>query len=339
MAKSIPENRSKKLTFYSEKDKRFDSRKYENQDLMRIFNEAIERCSELNARFKNYPKRLLSCARTLFFSQHAKLETGEAWFKLAWAEFCRIRHCPICQSRLSMKWVAKFHQIIPELEKEYSNTQFILLTLTVPNCEITELRAKLQEMNSAWNRMANRAFFKEKILGFIRATEVTRNPNDNSAHPHFHVLLHVKNSYFNGRNLITRAKWLEYWQSAMRDDSITQVDVRKVRESKKKSKSENLIAGALEVVKYSTKHDNIAQNAEWFIEYAIQVDRLRFMSTGGTLKDLMADIERDDLINIEEDGVKDESLSPDDGFRLAFDWDDKKHYRRNEKKDYYDPDF
>lgn len=337
MKSSIAERKGKKLIEYSKKDKRFDDRKYENQDLMAIFNDEIQRSSEIKAKFGKYPKRLFNCARSLFFSQHAELETGEAFFKLASAEFCRIRHCPICQSRLSMKWTAKFHQIIPKLEEEYPNTQFILMTLTVKNCEITELRKTIQHMNTAWNRMTNRAFFKKQILGFIRATEVTRNIDNNTAHPHFHILLHVRNSYFAGINYIKRDDWLQYWRDAMRDQTITQVDVRKVRESKRKSKAENLIAGALEVVKYATKHDNIANDAKWFIEYAIQVDRLRFMATGGTLKGLIADLENDDLINIEEDGVKDENLSPDEGFRLAFDWDGKKHYRRNEKKDYIDP--
>lgn len=339
MEKSITETKGKKLTAYSKKDRRFDDRKYENQDLMGIFNDEIQRSSESMARFGKYPKRLLNCARSLFFSQHAELETGEAFFKLAWAEFCRIRHCPICQSRLSMKWTAKFHQIIPKLEEAHPKTQFILMTLTVRNCQITDLRETIQGMNTAWNRMANRAFFKKQILGYIRATEVTRNADTNTAHPHFHVLLHVRNSYFAGTNYIKRDDWLQHWRDAMRDQTITQVDVRKVRESKKKTKVENLVAGALEVVKYATKHDNIADDAKWFIEYVIQVDRMRFMATGGTLKDLIADLDNDDLINIEEDGVKDESLSADDGFRLAFDWDDKKHYRRNEKKDYNDPDF
>lgn len=339
MRKSVTPEQPKKLVSYSKKDRRFDKRKYENQELMAIFNNEIQRSSENNARFSKYPKRLFNCARSLFFSQHAELETGEAFFKLAWAEFCRIRHCPVCQSRWSMKWVAKFHQIIPTLAESYPDTQFILVTLTVPNCEITELKETIQSMNTAWNRMANRAFFKKKILGFIRATEVTRNAENNTAHPHFHVLLHVRNSYFAGANYIKREDWRQYWRDAMRDQSITQVDVRKVRQSRDKTKAENLIAGALEIVKYATKHENISENAQWFIEYVIQVDKMRFMATGGTLKELMSDLEKEDLINIEEDGVKDESLSPDDGFRLAFDWDEKKHYRRNEKKDHQDPDF
>jgi len=335
MEKIVPQN-TKKLTEYSKKDKKFDKRKYENQELEEIFYNAVQSEFERYGRFKNYPKRLIACALTLWFSQHAHLETGEAFYKLAFAEFCRIRHCPVCQSRLSMKWIAKFHQIMPKLEIEYPKTQFLLLTLTVPNCKVGDLRETIQEMNTAWNRMANRAFFKKQILGYIRATEVTMNPKNKTAHPHFHVLLHVKNSYFAGSNYIKQDTWLQHWRDAMRDDSITQVDIRKVRESKKKTKSENLVSGALEIVKYATKHENIAQDAEWFMEYVLQVDRLRFMATGGTLKNLMADLDNDDLIHNDEDGVTDAELSKDDGYRMAFDWDNKRHYRRAEKLDRVD---
>lgn len=328
-----------KLSNRSKKDRKWDRRKAENTQLEDIFEQAINdssKCKSINQRFKNYPKRLFECARRLWFADRADIESGEEVLKLAKAEFCRIRHCPICQSRLSMKWVAKFHQIMPELMKKHSDTQFILLTLTVPNCEVTDLKKTLQLMNTAWNRMSNRAFFKKQILGFIRATEVTRNPVNNTAHPHFHVLLHVRNSYFNGRNLVTRNQWLDYWRSAMRDPSITQVDVRKVRESKKKTKEENLVHGALEVVKYATKHDNITAHTEFFLEYAIQVDRLRFMATGGTLKEMMADIERDDLVHIDEEHTAESNLSKDYGGRLCFKWDNQRNYRRYAKGDFVD---
>lgn len=337
MSKIITQKKESLLADRSKEDRRWDDRKKENQELERLFISAMQssvRAELIKEKFGNYPKRLFECAQNLWFADRANRETGEEVLKLAKAEFCRIRHCPICQSRLSMKWIAKFHQIMPSLLEKYKNTQFILLTLTVPNCEITELRAKIQEMNQAWHRMKNRAFFNKKILGFIRATEVTRNAIKGTAHPHFHCLLHVRNSYFNGRNFINRDQWLKYWQEAIRDFSITQVDVRSVRNTKK-SDEENLLKGALEVVKYATKHDNITAHVEWFIEYALQVERMRFMATGGTLKDLIADLEKDDLIHVDDERTKEENLTEDSGARLCFKWD-KANYRRYQKGDFVD---
>ena len=337
MPKIIAQDDIKFLSKRSEKDRSWDEKKYNNQLLEKMFsvlNPNFHR--EFFERFKKYPERFRGCSDYLSFAVRAELETGLEILKLVDAQFCRIRHCPICQARLSMRWIAKFHQIMPALLKDFPQTQFILLTLTVPNCEIKNLKTTIQEMNKGWDRLSKRKFFKDKILGFIRATEVTKNHDTKKAHPHFHILLHVRNSYFNGRNLVTRNEWKQFWRECMRDETITQVDVRKVRESKKKTKKENLIGGALEVVKYATKQSNIADEPLWFFEFCVQVDRLRFMATGGTLRELMADLDKDDLLNIEEEITKEENLSPDLGERIVFKWDRKKNYKRDPKKDYFE---
>lgn len=335
MPKIITQDDTNFLFKRSKKDQNWDTKKLDNQKLEKMFsvlNPNFHR--EFYERFKKYPERFRGCSDYLAFAVRAELETGLEILKLVDAKFCRIRHCPICQSRLSMRWIAKFHQIMPILLQDHSDTQFILLTLTVPNCEVNDLKKTIQNMNKGWDRLVKRKFFKDKILGFIRSTEVTKNQKNKTAHPHFHVLLHVKNSYFNGRNFITRDDWKKYWCDSVRDQSITQVDVRKIRESKNKTKEENLIGGALEVVKYATKQSNIADDPLWFFQFCVQIDRLRFMSTGGTLRKLIADLDRDDLLNIDDEKTKEENLSEDFGDRIVFTWDRKKHYRRDPDKDY-----
>lgn len=337
MSESVTQKKINILSERSKKDAKWDQRKILNQDLEKIFSKINPfKQNEFYEKFKNYPKRLKGCSDFLEFALRADKETGLEVLKLSYAEFCRIRHCPICQSRLSMKWIAKFHQIMPDLLNQYENTQFLLLTLTIKNCDVQNLRSTIQSMNKAWDRLCKRKFFKEQILGFIRSTEVTKN-NNNEAHPHFHVLLHVKNSYFNGRNYVSQIKWISIWRSCLKVNYDPIVDIRKVRESKKRTKEENLISGALEVVKYATKQSNIVADENWFFEFCLQVDRLRFMSTGGSLKELIADLEKDDLIHIEEDeSEKEENLSEDLGDRIVFVWDNKKHYRRDPKRDYVD---
>lgn len=336
MSGSVSQNKFNVLALRSKKDKKWDEKKLENDNLRKIF----ERISFKNrdrffSKFKNYPKRLKGCSDFLEFALRADKETGLEVLKLSYAEFCRIRHCPICQSRLSMKWVARFHEIVPILLKEHKNTQFLLLTLTVKNCDVKDLRKTIVDMNRGWDRLVKRKFFKDKILGFIKGIEVTKNSETKKAHPHFHVLLHVRNSYFNGRNFVTQKEWTDVWQDVLRINYVPVVDVRKIRESKKLSKKDNLVKGALEVVKYATKQSNIADDDDWFLEYCIQVDKLRFISTGGSLRKLFADIKTDNLLNIDEDNVtKEENLAPDSGERSCFFWDGKKNYIRNPKKDY-----
>ena len=67
-------------------------------------------------------------------------------------------------------------------------------------------------MNKSWHRLVKRKEFMAGVEGWIRTTEITRpkDPKDKNkknkricpvtgnthAHPHFHVLLMVKSSYF-----------------------------------------------------------------------------------------------------------------------------------------------
>lgn len=82
--------------------------------------------------------------------------------------------------------------------------------------------------------------------------EGDHNPNYDTYHPHFHVILAVNKSYFTSRDYLKQEKWLEMWRECMNDDSITQVDIRKVRSSEK---SEN--GAVLEVAKYSAKSNEL----------------------------------------------------------------------------------
>ena len=83
--------------------------------------------------------------------------------------------------------------------------------------------------------------------------EVTRNKRNGTYHPHFHIVLAVLPSYFNN-TYIKRDDWLHMWQQSMKDDSITQVDVRTVRNKKTGETSGAAVGSAVaEVAKYAVK--------------------------------------------------------------------------------------
>src|SRR5690625_1270461 len=83
------------------------------------------------------------------------------------------------------------------------------------------------------------------------------NPNYDTYHPHFHVLIAVDKNYFNNSwSYIKRDRWLEVWQQVTKNPLITQVDVRKVRSLK-----ENRI---FEIAKYSAKVSDYLQNQKVF---------------------------------------------------------------------------
>ncbi len=196
-------------------------------------------------------------------------------------------------------WQARFLKALPAIEAAHPRARWLFLTLTVRNCPITDLRATIQSMNKAWHRLVKRPEFAA-VQGWIRTTEVTRAQND-YAHPHFHVLLMVKPGYFAGKNYVTQQRWTELWQECARLDYTPIVDIRIVRQ-KPGSASSPLRSAVAETLKYAVKPSDMRD--DWLIELTRQVHRLRFIASGGVLKDILRETEEteQDLMLADEDG-------------------------------------
>ena len=313
------------LTDYSARDKPWDVHRAQAQAVQAIYG-AVED-------FERYAERISQCSGVLRFGMNVDPETGEIGLKLREAQFCRVRHCPVCQWRRSLMWLARFYQSLPEIQQAHPKARWLFLTLTVRNPDITDLRATLQAMNQAWRRLVVRKEFK-RVTGWIRTTEVTRG-KDGSAQPHFHCLLMVPPSMF-AKNYVTQARWTELWQECARLDYTPMVDVRAVKDKAPKGESDpDPIAGlrkaAAETLKYAVKPSDMTDDPEWFIEMTRQVHRLRFVATGGALKDVLrVDEETDqDMVLADEPATQ-----QDDGARLAFSWRPSElRYRRFERGD------
>src|SRR5699024_9369280 len=124
-----------------------------------------------NAEFERYAERMADCSTFLAYG------FSDDGLKLKNANFCRVRHCPVCQWRRSMLWKSFMYVAYEEIKVKYPTHRWLFLTLTVKNCEITELRDTLQDMNDAWRRLIKRVEFMKGVEGWIRTTEVTR-PKD-----------------------------------------------------------------------------------------------------------------------------------------------------------------
>ncbi|MFI3123081.1 MAG: protein rep, partial [Methylococcales bacterium] len=197
--------------------------------------------------------RMTECARTLEFGWRPDVKTGQNSLKLKSSHFCRVRHCPICQWRRSLMWIARFYKAFPKIYAEHPEWRYIMVSFTVRNCPVTELKSTLTEMNSAWQRLIQRKAWPG--LGFIRSTEITRGswvllpdrqklppklvsqvPIDmrelhdkNTAHPHYHCLIAVPPGYFKGTKYLSTAKWAMMWQEALRSDYTPICDARIVK--------------------------------------------------------------------------------------------------------------
>lgn len=269
------------LADYSPKDAKWD----EQRAIVQLMSEFLFEME----RFEKWAERMDGCTRTLRYGELINMETGEINPKLVNTFFCHCRHCQLCDGRKALVRMGRFRQQLPKIEQEHPKARWILLTLTVPNPPVNELRATLGEMNKAWQRFIKRKAFKP-VLGWIRATEVTQDKTrDDYAHPHFHVLLLVPASMLGGKQYVKHAEWLQLWRDCYRDQSITQVDVRAVKGG--------TMRGAVETLKafnYSMKvNELINRTPEWILEYMEQVNHLRFIAAGGVLKDALKKIEED----------------------------------------------
>ena len=86
------------------------------------------------------------------------------------------------------------------LEKE-PKARFVFLTLTVKNVASQDLKDELRNLTKGFDRLFKRAKVKKNLIGYMRATEVTYNSETKEYHPHLHILLMVKSTYFKERQL------------------------------------------------------------------------------------------------------------------------------------------
>ena len=278
------------LTDYSPQDKPWDVHRGQTQAVEGVYRGTI---------YDGLAGRLRNCSGFLGFAWVAD-DTGELRLSLRTARFCRVRHCPVCQWRRSLMWQARFLQALPSIEAAYPTARWLFLTLTVRNCPVDDLRRTLRSMNEAWHRLVKRPEFAGNVQGWVRATEVTRGQDD-SAHPHFHSLLMVRPSYF-GKGYVTQSRWAELWQQCARLDYRPIVDIRTVRARRGAPGEKPLRQALAETLKYSVKPSDM--EGEWLIELTRQVHKLRFVASGGVLKNVLreSDESEQDLLLADGNG-------------------------------------
>lgn len=322
------------LTYWSRKDETWDIRRNTADELSRFFCALAEK----DARFFSWASRIWDCAGLLLFRWQFNPDGKDIGLRLAKANFCRVRLCPICMWRRSLLWLARFLTALPEILKKYPEGRWVAMTLTVKNPPIGDLSKTLDLMNAGWKRLLLRREFAP-VLGWVRATEVTRGESGpGECHPHFHVLLFLKPSYFH-HYYVSQENWSLIWKDVCRLDYVPIVWVETVTESRSKKANEVLyahsipegvdpiqwklaIAGALEVMKYTVKPLDLvpeSQDDQWLATLAQQLHKRRLIAAGGVLKDVLKEIESDeDLVHCGDDEPENELADIDDGSRLAF---------------------
>lgn len=298
--------------------------------------------------FHDYAERMARCAQLLEFVI-ALDDEGEILLRLSLAWFCRVRHCPVCQWRRSLMWKAKFFQALPRIEADHPTARFIFLTLTVRNCQLTELRDTLVWMNKSWERLSKRKQFP--AMGWVKSVEVTTPWNvyyksafqgrmsgkqistwkeskvnydpsllqlqsTGEVHPHFHTLLMVPASYFSGQAYISQQKWADLWQKSLRSDYQPRVDVRAI----KPQKGGDMASAIKETLKYSVKPEDLVADPLWLGELTKQLHHTRAIAVGGVLRRYLSEDEPKDLIHADESEAIEEDRGNEDAVTYFFEW-------------------
>lgn len=328
------------LSDISDKDSIWDAQRHKTEQVGDIYG--------YNAEFERYNERMVDCSTFLAYG------FNDNGLKLKNANFCRVRHCPVCQWRRSLLWKSNMYIAYEEIKEQYPKGKWLFLTLTVRNPFIGDLRETLKHMNKSWDRLVKRKAFHGYVDGWIRTTEVTRpkkpkkkktDPDvicpikgNTYAHPHFHVMLFVKPSYFS-TGYMSQKKWTELWRDVLRIDYQPIVDIREVKPKIKngvlQTEEEAIKSAVMETLKYSVKPDDMMGDGskaanEWFYELTRQTFKLRFVASGGVLKNAFKrdeDITNDDLINTNQD----EEDTNTDSRRLMF------TYKKSIHKYLYNP--
>ena len=255
-------------------------------------------------------KRLRECAQWLRFKCF-----DDGVRKLELANFCRVRLCPICSWRRSLKVFSQMCTIFENLGRLSSVRRFryLFLTLTVKNVLGADLSAQIDKLNLGWHNFVRYKEFSDSVVGWYRGLEVTHNlslgsDSYNTYHPHFHCFLVVDESYFSHR-YVDHDGWVELWKRAMKLDYKPQVDIRCFRGE--------IFKSLREVTKYSVKPQDylVPDDFDLSIDTVRILDealnKRRFVAFGGVLKRvhrrLRLESEEDaDLIHIGSQMASDE---------------------------------
>lgn len=244
--------------------------------------------------------RLKTCGDVLEFAV-----TPDGKKKLYRANFCRVRLCPMCQWRRSLKVYSQMTKVFAALGDKYA---IVCLNLTVRNCSKSELSQELNHMTEAFNRLTKYKDFNKAVKGYYKATEITHNIEADTMHPHFHTLLVVNKSYFTDDAYISKDKWISLWKKALKVDYDPTVYVRKLY----LKDGQDITKALCEVTKYTVKEadyitDDIEMDVSTVSVLDKALDKRHFITLGGILKEIhkklnLTETEDDsDLVHVDEE--------------------------------------
>ena len=216
----------------------------------------------------------------------------------------------VCSWRRSLMYKARAYKALPKVIADYPTARYLFVTLTLKNCPVDKLRESILHLNRSFSRLTKLKHFP--AVGFIKTVEVTCG-HKGDAHPHLHILMMVKPSFFS-HGYVKKKEWCQWWKRAAKVDYTPIIDVQAI-------KAKDLPLGLLaEVVKYQTKpNDLIFSDRHWFLEYTRQIHGTKAFALGGAFKDYFKEMEEEETTDELIGGNEKEQDGVDEG-ELFFNW-------------------
>lgn len=291
----IAEPTGEKLADYSAtgKKRKWDLHKQNNLKLVELYKQAIKISPNVIS-----PKRLQDLADCA--SQLEYLQDAEGNKKLYKTYFCRVRLCPMCQWRRSLKLFSQVSKITDYINNQNDDVRYLFITLTQKNCSGLELVQEINKINKSFSLLVDKTKhvqpatkFKKMLLGYIKSTEVTYNPKTKTYHPHLHCIFAVQGEYFNKANYINKNTWRAIWADLLKIDYLPQVNVQAIKPARQQK-------AVAELAKYPAKVSSIlnlpqAQAVQVVMDLTTLCYKRRFVAFGGIFKKTKALLKMQDV--------------------------------------------
>lgn len=273
---------------------------------------------------KRKADRVKDCATYVRFKVTSSFD-----YKLDTANFCRVRLCPVCIWRRSLKIFNQVYRVAKAVQEE-CQYEYLFLTLTVKNCEGAELSPRLDMLSYSWNKFLKRKEVKSKVKGWYKALEITHNLSENTYHPHYHCILAVDKCYFYSRSYLSQSKWTDLWKESLGVEYTPIVNVKKIKHFTAK-----VIA---EMAKYTVKDSDYIRPEDWELSEEIlrcldqALNNRRLIAFGGVFKEKRKALRLDDpvdgdLVNMQEEQEEEDII----GY-VSYEWNSLyQQYRRIEE--------
>lgn len=237
--------------------------------------------------------------------------------KLNNANFCRVRLCPMCAWRRSLKIFGQCSKIM-NIAAQDTNRRFLFLTLTIKNIPGVELCDAINTLLKGYDTLFKNRKISRVVKGSFRSLEITHNTNKYSKsfdtyHPHLHCILLVENAYFNkGQDkYISQNEWSVLWKNCIKADYMPIVHIEKVQN--KHGNIQDISSALCEVSKYSVKDSDYVGDDKAIQVLDIALANRRLVSFRGEFSKIQKDLKLDDMIDgdlvntdIETDPLRDD---------------------------------